>query len=681
MIREGDLLWTPSPERIERSRLVRFMRWLDTERGRRFDDYGSLWRWSVTDLEGFWSALWDHYEIRTSVRPERALGRRQMPGAEWFPGARLNYAENVMSHARAGGEALIHLSERQGPASLSWDELGSRVRRLAMALKDLGVIKGDRVVGCLPNTPDAVVAMLATTSLGAIWSGCGPDFGPRGVLDRFSQLTPKVLICVDGYQYGGKPFDRRAEMTHIAASLPTLEHVVLVPYLDRDDRRAIGPRGLIWDDLLARPEVPVASFAYEKVPAQHPLWILFSSGTTGLPKPNVHGHAGITIEQMKNLQLHMDVHPGQRMFFFTTTGWMMWNFLASALLSDVVPVLYDGNPAWPEPDALWRMIEQLKLSFFGASPTYQQVMAKAGIVPRDRYDMSSLDTLTLAGSPVTPECMLWFYENVKRDLWVQSGSGGTDVCSGFCGGVITQPVYAGEIQGPQLGVSLKAYDQNGHEVVDEVGEMVITEPMPSMPVCFWNDPADERYKQTYLRTSGRQRHGDFAHQCARGCFVLGRSDATLNRYGVGIGTRKSSRASGPPGVEDSLIVNLDLPGGAFSCRCSSSSATARGSTTSSSARSATSCVRIRSPRARPHHHGGRDPVHADRQETRGAGAADPERRGSGEGRQPRRHGEPGRARLLHRVRAHAAGLCCLRGRYPFPPRRHEDATCIRNGKG
>jgi acetoacetyl-CoA synthetase len=565
-IREGDLLWTPSRERIERSRLTRFMRWLDTERGLRFDDYASLWRWSVADLEGFWSALWDHYGIVASVPPERALGHRRMPGAQWFPGARLNYAENVLSHARPGAEALVYSSERRPATSLSWDELGSRVRRLAVSLLELGVVKGDRVVGCLPNTPDAVVAMLATTSIGAIWSGCGPDFGTRGVLDRFSQLAPKVLFCVDGYQYGGKHYDRRGEMTRIVGELPTLEHVVLVPYLDAADRRPLVRGGRLWDELLARPEVPTASFEFEQVPAEHPLWILFSSGTTGLPKPIVHGHAGITIEQMKNLQLHMDVHPGQRMFFFTTTGWMMWNFLASALLSDAIPVLYDGNPAWPEPDVLWRVVEQQRLSFFGASPTYQQVMARAGIVPRERFDLSALDSITLAGSPVTPECMLWFHENVKRDMWVQSGSGGTDVCSGFCGGVVNQPVYAGEIQAPQLGVALKAFDANGHEIVDEVGEMVITEPMPSMPVCFWNDPGDERYRQTYFEDyPGVWRHGDIFRINARGgSFVLGRSDATLNRYGVRIGTAEIYRTlAGLPGIEDSLIVNLDLPGGKF----------------------------------------------------------------------------------------------------------------------
>ena len=355
-------------------------------------------------------------------------------------------------------------------------------------------------------------------------------------------------------------------MRAIAGELPTLEHVVLVPYLEPGDDRPLRAGSLLWRELLDGDDVPEDSFAFEQVPADHPLWILFSSGTTGLPKPIVHGHAGITIEQMKNTQFHMDVQPGQRMFFFTTTGWMMWNFLVSAPLSDAIPVLYDGNPAWPGPDVLWRMVEQVGVSFFGASPTYQQLLARQGLVPREHFELSRLETVTLAGSPVTPECMLWFHENVKRDLWVQSGSGGTDVCSGFCGGVVLQPVYAGEIQAPQLGVALKAFDAQGKSVIDEVGEMVITEPMPSMPLGFWNDPEGRRYRESYFEQyPGVWRQGDFFRINARGgCFVLGRSDATLNRFGVRIGTAEIYRGlAGLPEVEDALVVNLDLPGGRF----------------------------------------------------------------------------------------------------------------------
>jgi acetoacetyl-CoA synthetase len=386
------------------------------------------------------------------------------------------------------------------------------------------------------------------------------------VLDRYSQLAPKVMICVDGYQYGGKPFDRRDEMAHIANNLPTLQKVVLLPYLDRNNRAPLVEGGLLWDDLLATADPGEAAFVFQQVPAQSPLWILFSSGTTGLPKPIVHTHVGITLEQQKLVQLHMDVKEGERLFFYTTTGWMMWNFLVTSLLSGVVPVLYDGNPAFPGPDQLWKVVQDFKIDFFGASPTYQQILEKQGIVPKDRFDLSRLKTVMLAGSPVTPECMVWFYTNVKADLWVQSGSGGTDICSGFCGGVPTQPVYAGEIQAPHLGVNLLAFDADGKPVVDEVGEMVITEPMPSMPLGFWNDAGHVRYTESYFSDyPGIWRQGDFFRLNARrGCFVLGRSDATLNRHGIRIGTAEIYRSLALlPEVEDSLVVNLDLPGGHF----------------------------------------------------------------------------------------------------------------------
>ncbi len=566
MVMEGELLWTPSPARTAASNLTKFSQWLKEHRGLDFADYQAMYEWSVADVDALWGALWEYFNPKVSAQPTAVLGKRTMPGAEWFPGAVLNYAENVMSKAVAGQTALIHFNERDAAVEMSWDELGSQVRRLATALRNLGVEPGDRVVGCLPNTPHAVISMLATTSIGAIWSGCGPDFGSRGVLDRYSQLSPKVMICVDGYQYGGKPFDRREEMAHIANNLPTLQKVVLLPYLDRNNRAPLVEGGLLWDDLLATADPGEAAFVFQQVPAQSPLWILFSSGTTGLPKPIVHTHVGITLEQQKLVQLHMDVKEGERLFFYTTTGWMMWNFLVTSLLSGVVPVLYDGNPAFPGPDQLWKVVQDFKIDFFGASPTYQQILEKQGIVPKDRFDLSRLKTVMLAGSPVTPECMVWFYTNVKADLWVQSGSGGTDICSGFCGGVPTQPVYAGEIQAPHLGVNLLAFDADGKPVVDEVGEMVITEPMPSMPLGFWNDAGHVRYTESYFSDyPGIWRQGDFFRLNARrGCFVLGRSDATLNRHGIRIGTAEIYRSLALlPEVEDSLVVNLDLPGGHF----------------------------------------------------------------------------------------------------------------------
>jgi acetoacetyl-CoA synthetase len=565
-VNEGDLLWTPSEERIASSHFTAYQKWLERERGLKFAGYDALWQWSIGDLEAFWQSIWDYFRVESSAPPSQVLASRKMPGAEWFPGARLNYAQHLLRNERAGVDALLHFSERTPLAPLAWSELAGKVRILATELRKLGIRPGDRVAGYLPNVPEALIAMLATTSIGAVWSGCGPDFGTRGVLDRFTQLAPRLLFCVDGYQYGGKPFSRKGEVRAIIGELPSLERVIYLPYLDKDDRAPLSVNTILWDVLLDRPAVPASAFQFEQVPFNHPLWILFSSGTTGLPKPIVHGHGGILIEMLKLLHFNMDVPRDDRMFFFTTTGWMMWNFLVSALLADVCPVLYDGNPAWPEPDVLWKAVEASGTSFFGASPAYQQILEKQNIVPRTRYDLSKLKTIMLAGSPVSPECMLWFYRNVKEDLWVQTGSGGTDVCTGFTGGVPILPVYAGEMQARSLGVAAYAFNERGESVIDEVGELVITEPMPSMPVCFWNDTGNRRYLESYFQEfPGVWRHGDFFRVNKRGgCFVLGRSDATLNRHGVRIGTAEIYRSLATlPGIDDSLIVNLDLPGGRF----------------------------------------------------------------------------------------------------------------------
>jgi acetoacetyl-CoA synthetase len=379
-------------------------------------------------------------------------------------------------------------------------------------------------------------------------------------------LAPKFAFCVDGYYYGGKPFDRRPELAVILGSLPSLERVIYLRQLDPESNTLLTANSMLWEDALAGPDIAAEDFEFEQVPFAHPLWILFSSGTTGLPKPIIHSHGGMVLEQHKALRFHMDVHRGERMFFFTTTGWMMWNFLVSALLVDVVPVLYDGNPAYPQADVLWSMVERTGASFFGASPTYVGILEKAGIVPKDRFDLSELKSVMLAGSPVTAECMAWFYRCVKSDVWAHSGSGGTDLCTGIVGGVVTLPLYAGEIQARQLGVAAFAFNERGEPVVDEVGELVITRPMPSMPVGFWNDPDGSRYRESYFDLyPGIWRHGDFFKLNARGgCFVLGRSDATLNRHGVRIGTAEVYRALIEVSeIEDSLIVNLDLPGGGF----------------------------------------------------------------------------------------------------------------------
>jgi acetoacetyl-CoA synthetase len=566
-VRDGDLLWTPSAERIADARLTAFTRWLASERGLRFDDYRTLWRWSVGDLDGFWQAVWDYSGVRASAPPERVLGNRSMPGAQWFPGARLNYAEHVLRREQPGEDALLYVSET-APAvtGMDWAEFAGQVRILGTQLRSMGVRPGDRVASYMPNIPQTVIAMLATTSIGAIWTACSPDFGWRGVLDRFRQLQPKVLFCVDGYSYGGREFDRRDEVAQIAHGLRDLEYLVRLPYLAKPGEQNGSESGLTWHALLDHEPVPAAEFAFEQVPFGHPLWILFSSGTTGLPKPIVHGHGGILLEQLKLQQFHMDLRAGDRMFFFTTSGWMMWNFLVSSLLLGVRPVLYDGNPGHPGPDVLWRIAEEAGVSFFGASPAYVDLMSKAGVVPGKICDLTNLRAIMPAGSPVSAECTAWFYENVKQDVWVATGSGGTDVCTGFVGGVPTLPVYAGEIQAPHLGVAARAFNSRGESVVDEVGEMVITEPMPSMPVRFWGDPGDVRYRESYFADfPGVWRQGDFFKINARGgCFVLGRSDATLNRHGVRIGTAEVYAAlSSIDEVDDALIVNLDLAGGRF----------------------------------------------------------------------------------------------------------------------
>jgi acetoacetyl-CoA synthetase len=557
VVRSGELLWTPHPERAARSNLAAFERWLALRRHLRFSSYDELWRWSVTDLEAFWAAVWDYFLIQSSTPYSRVLGKRQMPGAEWFPGARLNYAEHALRHEREGVEALLFKGESTPLTSVSWTELGNRVRSLATRFRELGVKPGDRVVACLPNGPEAVIGLLAAASIGAVWSGCGPDFGARGVLDRFAQLDPKLFICVAAYRYGGKSFDRRRALRQIVSGLPTLKHVICVGEEQGEESWSR------WDELFDRAPVAAADFKFEQVAFDHPLWVLFTSGTTGAPKPIVHGHGGIVLEHLKHLHFNFDIHARDRMFFHTTTGWMMWNFLVSGLLSDVVPVFYDGSPSYPDVEVLWKLAEESQASLFAASPSYVSMIARSGLVPKDKFDLSHLDAITLAGSPASPECMKWFYDNVKADLWVAPGCGGTDVCTGFVGGVPTLPIYAGEIQARALGCAAHAFNDRGESVVNEVGELVITEPMPSMPLYFWRDPGHKRYRETYFDLyPGVWRHGDFFRVNRRGgCFVLGRSDATLTRRGVRIGTAEIYRSLASfDEIEDSLVVNLSLPG-------------------------------------------------------------------------------------------------------------------------
>jgi acetoacetyl-CoA synthetase len=565
-VKAGQILWTPSPERIAHANVTALRLWLARTRGLTLPDYEAMWRWSVQDLEGFWGALWDYFHIEPSAAYSRVLAERRMPGARWFPDARLNFARHVLRNEQAGQTVLLHTNESGELKALEWESFASQVRIFATRLRELGIRPGDRVVAVMPNIPQTMVAMLAAASVGAIWAVCSPDFGTRGILDRLAALSPTLLLCVDGYRYGGKEFDRRAEMDDVIDALESVRHVVLVPYLHPELPPRMRRPVKSWNEMMQHPPVAAADFRYEEVPFDHPLWILFSSGTTGLPKPIVHGHGGMLLEIMKNGSFHFDLHPADRLLFFTTSGWMLWNFLLGTALMQVVPVLCDGHPGYPAPDRLWRLAQDARAQVFGASPAYVEQQSKAGIVPRERFDLSALQSVVLAGSPASPESMQWFYRNVKQDLWVANGSGGTDCCTGFVGGVPTLPVRAGEIQAPSLGVAIKAFNERGQSVIDEVGELVITEPMPSMPLRFWNDEGDRRYRETYFEEfPGVWRHGDFFWIGANGSSaVLGRSDATLNRYGVRIGTAEIYRTLMQlDEIEDSLIVNLDLPNGGF----------------------------------------------------------------------------------------------------------------------
>src|SRR5215211_7125921 len=463
--------------------MARFMQ------ARGFSDYHELWRWSVDDLEGFWGSLWDWFEVSGSY--ERVLGRREMPDAEWFPGAELSYAEHVFRLARPGETAIVHVSESRPLAEIGWDELRDQVARCAAGLRRLGVERGDRVVAYMPNVPETVIAFLATASIGAVWSSCPPEFGTPTVVDRFKQIEPKVLIAIEGYRYGGRDFDRRPRVREIEAAIPSLEHTVLVP------------SG--WDELLSES----ADLTFEQVPFDHPLWVLYSSGTTGLPKAIVQGHGGILMEHLKKVYLHIDLGPGDRFFWFTTTGWMMWNLLVSGLLSGASAILYDGNPGYPDMNALWAFAEEAGMTHFGTSASYLTSCMNAGIEPGKDFDLGALKGVGSTGSPLPPEGFEWVYGNVKENVWLYSTSGGTDLCTAFVGGAPLLPVHAGELQARSLGMKVEAFNDKGEPVVDEVGELVITEPAPSMPIYLWNDPDGERFRESYFDVyPGVWRHGD-----------------------------------------------------------------------------------------------------------------------------------------------------------------------------
>jgi acetoacetyl-CoA synthetase len=550
----GQTLWSPPEPRDEMTQLARFMRWLRDERGRSFSGYTDLWQWSVSDLEGFWASLWDFFGVRASAPYDRVLSSREMPGVEWFTGARLNYAEHMVGTVEdLDRVAVIAHSQTRAQLELTFGELREQVAAARAGLQRLGVGPGDRVVGYLPNVPETLIAFLATASLGAVWAVCPPEFGPRSVIDRFAMLEPKVLLAAARYRYGDRPIDRRGEVAELRRRLGTLEHVVHVPYAGGPDDALADT--LPWEELLSAS----GPLEFEQVPFDHPLWVLFSSGTTGLPKAIVHGHGGIVVEHLKNHGLSWDLRPGDRLMWFTTTAWMMWNALVSSLLLRASIVMLDGNPTHPDLAMQWRLAEQLRPTLMGVSPALLMACRKAGVNLRE-HDLSSIRQLCVAGSPLAPEGFDWVYEQLGPNVQLSVGSGGTDLCTGVVQGSPLVPVYRGEMSCCELAVDVAAYDPDGQPVIGQLGELVIRSPMPSMPVRFWNDPGDERYRAAYFEEfPGVWRHGDWIMFTERGsCVITGRSDATLNRGGVRLGTGEFY-----PVVEafdeiaDSLVVHLE----------------------------------------------------------------------------------------------------------------------------
>ncbi len=561
-ISEGTLLWEPGEEVINRANMTKYMQWLASEKGLTFQDYNGLWQWSVTEIEDFWQSLWDFFEIQASSPFTEVLPDRQMPGTEWFKGAELNYAEHVFRYKTANYPALIFQSEIQPLIEISWDDLHQKVASIASALRSMGVQRGDRVVAYMPNIPQTIMAFLACAGIGATWSSCSPDFGTRSVVDRFKQIKPKLLFAVDGYQYGGRGFDCSPAIAEIQQSLPTLEQTIIVSYLHPADDSKKFENTLLFDDLLRGGD----ELVFEQVPFDHPLWVVYSSGTTGLPKGLVHGHGGILLEFMKFSGLHLDVHAGDRFFWFSTTGWVMWNILQGSLLLGATPVLYDGSPGYPDLDVLWQLAQDSKMSVFGTSAAYLTACMGQGLEPGRRFDLNHLNTVGSTGSPLPVEGFRWVYENVKKEMLLGSVSGGTDPCTGFLGSCPLLPVRAGELQCRCLGVNARAYDESGNALIDDVGEMVITEPMPSMPLYLWNDPENRRYHESYFEMyPGVWRHGDWVKFSARGSgVILGRSDSTINRLGVRMGSSEIYAAVEElPEVADSLVIGVETAGGTY----------------------------------------------------------------------------------------------------------------------
>jgi len=538
---------------MAQANITRYLHWLRKEKGLDFASYQQLWQWSVTELEGFWGSLWEYFKVKAHRPYEKVLAERRMPGALWFNHAELNYAEHALGR-RDNHPAILCGGENRRLTTLTFAELYRQTAAAAAGLRGVGVQKGDRVAALLPNLPQTVTAFLASASMGAVWSSCSPDFGISSIVERFRQIEPKVLLVVDEYHYKGKTYPCLEAVEEIQRDLPSLKATVVVSNGENSPGLNRLPGAMLWDQFLFEE----TELVFEAVPFDHPLWVLYSSGTTGPPKPIVQGHGGILLEHFKELSFHLDLSPQDRFFWFTTTGWMMWNLLVGGLLLGTTVVLYDGSPAYPDLGSLWHFAEETGMTYFGTSASYIQSCMKSGLDPGGQFNLDSLTSLGSTGSPLSPEGFAWVYEKVKKDLLLGSLSGGTDLCTGFLGPCPLLPVYAGEIQCPQLGARVAAYDPGGRAVVNEVGELVITEPMPSMPIFFWNDSGDRRYRESYFKLfPGVWRHGDWIKINPRGgCVIYGRSDSTLNRGGVRMGTSEFYRVVEKlPEVLDSLVLD------------------------------------------------------------------------------------------------------------------------------
>jgi acetoacetyl-CoA synthetase len=548
-------LWTPTPERFSASTMAQFERFVGETRGLTFEDYNAMWRWSVDDLEGFWNAIWDFFDVRASVRPGKLLVKRQMPDMEWGTGGRLNYAENILKHVEGREDelALIVQSETFERLEMTWGELRRQVASVAKNLREMGVVEGDRVVAILPNTQTALLALLATASIGAVWSLCAPDMGHVAILDRFKQIAPKVLIAQDGYVHGGKTVDRRELLAQINAGLPSVAQFVTLPVVG-----ALPDGHVDWRDLTQ----DAVAFEPAQVPFEHPLWIVYSSGTTGNPKPIVHGHGGIILEAAKQ-SLHHDISAADRFCWLTSSGWIMWNAQWMALGQGACVAMFDGAPNHPDMGVIWRFVADEKLTYFGAGAAYFSTCMKAGITPRADVDLSAIRSLGSTGSPLSGDAYDWIYRDVKADQWLAPISGGTDLAGAFVLGHPGMPVRAGEMQCRALGNATRAYDAVGNELTGEVGELVCTEPLPSMPLYFWGDTDGSRLRESYFEDyPGVWRHGDWISIDETGASVIyGRSDATINRKGLRMGSAEIYQAvEGLEWVMDSLVVDLEFLG-------------------------------------------------------------------------------------------------------------------------